>query len=246
MNKNPTDTDLIERYLLGKLTDAEIRNFDVRLRDDREFARKYRLITTFPEMMSDTGRLEYEKKLAEAAVPVVKKKPARIRIRRYYIWTGASFIACAAIVLLFIFRGSHNLQKNIVREDKTVHKADVVTVPVVQLKDTSKVLPPKQEQEKRESVETTAVSVQKAIELISPAGGMKISRNETIVFNWKQKTDSFTRFYIISIPHDQVVYWRGVRPGIREYKVPASYLYPGEYYWYVGTKEDKRTFTVIE
>ena len=67
-----------------------------------------------------------------------------------------------------------------------------------------------------------------------------------ILFNWTQKTDSFTRFYIISELHDQVMFWRGIKPGIREYKVPGNYLFPGKYYWYIGTKEEKHTFIINE
>src|ERR1035437_5189151 len=46
MNDDPVDNELIERYLLGKLTDAEVRSFKIRLGADREFARKFRLIST--------------------------------------------------------------------------------------------------------------------------------------------------------------------------------------------------------
>ena len=242
---SPTDIDLIERYLLGKMTDADIRSFEARLGNDRELARKFRLITTFPEMMSDTGRLEYEKKLVEAAEPVVKKKPFRVQRRRYFIWAAVSFTVIIAIALLLIFKESDQQKTNIVREENVVRKENIVKDTAAPVKDTPAVTP-QLRPVKKEIREVAGNKGQKAIELLTPADGMKFSRKEVIMFNWTQKTDSFTRFYIISIPHDQVLYWRCVRPGIREYKVPGSYLFPGVYYWYVGRKEDKRTFIISE
>ncbi len=246
MSNELNDTDLIEQYLLGKLSDAEIRNVEARLRNDREFARKYRLITTFPEMMSSQGRLEYEKKLAEATVPVKKKKPFRFQRPRHFKWAVLGSILVIAVALFFFFMRSNNKYENVVRKENVVHEAPIVKAPVFPLNDTTAGLQQHQEQEKKESQEVTGGAMQKAIELTTPSVDAKFSSNETIIFNWKQKTDSFTRFYIFSELHDQVVYWRGIKPGIREHKLPASYLYPGTYYWYVGTKADKRTFTISE
>jgi hypothetical protein len=100
--------------------------------------------------------------------------------------------------------------------------------------------------ERKEIAESGGNAVQKTISLLSPADGMTVPRKEVILFNWTQKTDSFTRFYIFSELNGQVVLWRGITPGKREYKVPGLYLLPGKYYWYVGSKEEMHTFTVIE
>ena len=235
---SPTDNDLIEKRILGKLTDEEIRSFETRLGDDREFARKYRLIKTFPEMMSKQGRLEYEKKLADAAVPVVKKKFFPIRKIEYLVWGTVLVIACITIILLFILTGKNHRMDIAVRED-TIAKTAVTTgkvEPVVK----------QQQQEKREIREVSDKAGQETIVLLNPPDGMKFSRKDTILFSWTQKTDTFTRFYIYSEIHDQVVFWRGIKPGIREYKVSGRYLYPGKFYWYVGAKETKHTFLVTE
>lgn len=86
----------------------------------------------------------------------------------------------------------------------------------------------------------------KPIELEAPADSMIFNRNGEILFRWKQKTDSFTNFYIISEISNLRVWWRGIRPGIRELKIPAINFKPGKFYWYVGTKEVKRTLVITE
>jgi len=247
MSTDPSDNDLIERRILGKLTEAEIRSFDARVADDREFRRKYRLITTFPEMMSNEAKLELEeRKLAAAraaAPPVVEKKPLRLPKARILVWGGVSLIAVTGIVLFFIFRNTDKGDENTSVGENVVHDTNLVKPAVVPVKDTTTV---KQETVQQHPREVKPVSGQKAIALIDPAEGLNISRKETIVFKWEMKTDSFTRFYIFSQKSNQVVFWRGVRLGVREYKVPGNYFYPGKYTWYVGTKEDKRTFVISE
>jgi hypothetical protein len=240
-----TDPELIELYLLGKMTDQETRSFETRLDDDRELRRKLRLIRTFPEMMSERGRMEYEKNLAQATAKVVRKKNFRYPNRRYLVWAAVVlFLAGAAVAIFFIFKGNGHKDENGIQNENVIPKTNIQTesAPV---KDTAGTKPQLQPEKKITSV-VTLDAEQKAIELLKPADGMKFTRKDIILFDWIQKTDSFTRFYIVSELHDQVVFWRGIRLGIREYKVPGDYLYPGVYYWYVGTKDEKRTFIVTE
>jgi hypothetical protein len=239
------DNDLIERYILGKLSGEEIRGFEARLGDDREFARKFRLLKTFPEMMSEPARREYEKILAETATPVVKKKTFLFLKPLYLIWIGISFIVLIGIAFIFIFVGKEHKKENVVREAKDVPKENVIK-PAVPVKDTLAATPAVRQPERKETRELTGGKGQKAIELLNPANGTKFSRKEAILFSWTQKTDTFTRFYIFSELNGQVMFWRGIKPGIREYKVPGNYLFPGKYYWYVGIKNEKRTFIINE
>jgi len=253
MSVDPIDNDLIERYLLGKLTDAEIRSFKVRLDDDREFARKFRLFSMFPEMMSEPARIEYEKKLAEVATPVVRKKQKRLFKPKYFIGAAVLIIIATGILLLLKFTGTGNRTQEVVKEVKSVQEPIVFKTPVAPAKDTQTIKVQKDTQtvkmtqpEKKEIPEVKKGAVQKAIELFNPAEGMTFSRKDMIRFKWTQKTDSFTRFYIYSVLNDHVILWRGIPPGIREYKVPGNTLNPGKFYWYVGTKEKKRSFIVSE
>lgn len=248
MSNVPSDNDLIEGYLLGKLTDAEIRSFHDRLGVDREFARKFRLLKTFPEMMSHTARIDYEKKLAEAAKPLTKKRSFRFLKSRYILWGTISCIIFIGIVLLFIFLRQDHKTGNIVPKENNIRKADIVRPEVAHVRDTQVVWQPQRQQKENKVTreEITRETVQKAIELLSPSEGMKFSGKEMILFTWKQKTDTFTRFYIVSEFHEKVVFWRGIRPGIREYKIPAGSLYPGKYYWYIGTKKEMHSFLISE
>jgi hypothetical protein len=247
MSINPGDNDLIEGYILGKLNDAEKQSFESRLRVDREFARKFRLLKTFPEMMSTQGRLEFEKKLAEATSPVLKKKSIRFKNPPNLVWAAILCTVLIGTVLLFILMKQDHKTEKVVPKGNESGRTDIVKSETVPVKDTLVIIQPQKRQpENKEIREVPEKSVQKAVELINPAGGMKFSRKEMILFKWKQKTDTFTRFYIISESSDHVVLWRGINPGTREYKVPGNSLYPGNYYWYVGSKQEKRSFTVSD
>jgi hypothetical protein len=245
MSVDPIDNDLIEKYLLGKLNDAEIRSFKSRLENDREFARKFRLISTFPELMSQPARLEYEKKLAETSAPVLRKRSYRFLKFRYLVWAVVITFIVTGILLLIMFIGTGNQKQNVVREKTVVPGPKVINAVKAPVKDTQAVIAPLPT-ERKEIREETDGNSKKAIQLLTPAEGMTFSRKEMIQFNWNQKTDSFTHFYIYSELNDHVVLWRGIRPGTREYKVPGNTLYPGKFYWYVGTTDNKRSFIVNE
>jgi len=239
------DLDLIEKYLLGKMNEPEIRNFELRLEDDRELRRKLRLIRSFPEMMSEAGRTEYENNQSRATEKPVKKKKSFRYPKRIYL-AGASVAAIILIaILLFVYTGTDSENDTVVKEKNGTTSETPVSAITTARKDTvvgSSVQTPV----KKEILDVPVQEEQKTIELLKPAEGMKFSKKDILLFNWAQKTDTFTRFYIVSELHDQVVFWRGIRPGIREYKVPGDYLFPGTYYWFVGTKSVKRTFIVTE
>ena len=247
MSHAPTDNDLIERYLLGKLTGEESRTFQVRLEKDREFARKFRLISTFPEMMSESGRMEFENKQAEIIAGVVKTNSLRLRNRRYITWAIISVISLIGAAFFFIFSTTVHREEQSLHKENIAGKEHIVKAVITPVRDT---LPRKtkqlQSKEENEKSETGSGSIRKAIGLVSPADGMNFSRKEMIIFNWTMKTDSFTRFYIYSETHDKLMLWRGIKPGIREYKIPGNYLYPGKFYWFVGKKEQKRSFVINE
>ena len=245
MNNIPCDNDLIEKYVLGKLTPTEIRDFEIRLEEDREFARKFRLIKMFPEMMSAQGKLEYDKIIADAAVPIEKKNTPPFISRKLIIWLSVSAVLLIVVVLLFIFLGKNQKNGNVVGEKKAQDNSTIAKPKVTPVKDTTKVVPIQQPEAKATPASPAGTS-KKPIELITPANGMSFSRTETILFTWTQKIDTFTRFYIVSQSTNQVAYWRGVRLGVRELKVPCNYFYPGKYYWYVANKDEQRTFTINE
>jgi hypothetical protein len=197
MSNIPCDNDLIERFMLGKLTPTEIQDFEIRLDEDREFARKFRLIKMFPEMMSKEGKLEYDRILTESSAPIEHKKTAHSLKSRYIIWFSVSALILIIVVLLFIFLGSNQKKENVAGEEKVQNDTTIVKPKATPVKDTTKVVPV-QQPEPKATPATAAGTSQKPIELITPADGMSFSRTETILFTWTQKIDTFTRFYIVS------------------------------------------------
>jgi hypothetical protein len=250
MSYDPIDNELIERYMLGKLSEAEIRSFEERRENDREFRRKCTLIKTFPEMMSEQARHEYEKNRIEEEAKIIVEKPKRLPKRSYLIWAGIILILLIFGVILFMVKGTDNQSANTGQQVQPAVPETKIVQPVIRNNDTVKAkdtsaIKPVQQPDKKETV-LSSLSSTKPISLLNPTDGLNVTKKEMITFNWIQKTDSFTRFYIVSESHNQVVYWRGVRLGVREYKVPANYFFPGKYYWYVGSKAEKRSFIVSE
>ncbi|MCX6287241.1 MAG: hypothetical protein NTY96_09005 [Bacteroidetes bacterium] len=228
MNTDQADIDLIERHLSGQLTHAEAVDFEERLGEDHEFARKLRLRKAFPSLFNAAG----DDIIAQAVVEVpevrIKKKKVYLLKPRHFVW--AIIVLLAGILFYFLFiRISRPMQKT--REKKPV--ARVVEKAVAKTQQPEKAGSPEQ-----------AISLHKSIVLESPADGMGVNRAEDIVFRWKQSTDSFTNFYLFSEASNKLAWWRGIRPGIRELTIPANKLNTGRFYWYVGTKESKRILII--
>ncbi|MDP4281991.1 MAG: hypothetical protein Q8867_07545 [Bacteroidota bacterium] len=229
------DNELIERYLLGKLNDAEIRDFKLRLEEDREFARKYRLIKTFPEMMSESGRKELERIQADTQA----KASNNISILKKYKKEFAVILVIAAVVVIAIAIYSVLINRPLKKEEPVAESTPVA----VQKAEAQ----PKKDTVKKASPQTvTPQPTSDAIQLLTPANGAAFSRSNQLMFTWKMKTDTFTRFYIISEDTRKIAFWRGIKPGIRQFSVPGNTLYPGKYTWYVGTKNPSRTITINE
>ena len=226
MDEAPNDIDLIERYLLGKLSGEEVRMVEERLEEDHEFARKCRLIRTFPSMMSEQGRIEYEKQTATQPQNKVEKSSFRFPKAGYPVWAAIAIFVIGIIAFFFFFKSTrHDRQMT---EGENPAMAD--TLKKSEIREPGKQTNPP-------DVDNPAGAVPEAIELLNPADGMTLSRKEEILFNWKQETDSFSNLYIFSELNDKLILWRGIKPGIREYRVPALGFYPGKFYWFVGTKK---------
>ncbi|MGA3012841.1 MAG: hypothetical protein ABSD71_02275 [Bacteroidales bacterium] len=249
MSINPADNALIEKFLLGQLSDPEIDDFNCRLNCDREFARKFRLIKTFPEMMSEAGKIEMDRKLNEAVERVLAEKASHSQKKKRLLWIGGgvAVLGVILIILLLVYRQS----KQPVEPEQTNMTAPpekVVTqaVPAIKKDTATPISKPVNTEEKIVKVLPAEISTPKITAAISPSGGTTYSRKGTIVFKWTQKCDTFTRLCIYSETNGKLMLWRGVTPGLQEYKIPGSYLLPGKFFWYVRSKEDKHSFTVVE
>lgn len=249
MSIDPADNALIEKYLLGKLTKTEIAEFHARVDDDREFARKFRLIKMFPEMMSEPSRLEMEKKLKETADRVIADKASRFPRKKILTLTG-SVVVVTGVILLILFiivklshRPAQPEQANIKTPPEKV-EMPVVTPP--KKDSTVKASQPVKTEVKEIQKTPVEETSQKITGTVTPTGGVACSRKDLIIFRWTQKCDTFTRLYIYSETNGKLMLWRGITPGTQQYKIPGNYLYPGKFYWYVRSKEEKHSFAVVE
>jgi hypothetical protein len=236
MSVDQQDKDLIERYLLGKLTDSETRQFNEKVEKDHEFARKQRLISMFPEMMSPQGKKEYDEKMAALVESTAKPVKIHLPTPRNIIWISTALVLAVLVTFLLV-----NLMRHKDSPAGEIPKSS-------RSADTIKAVPPlpKEPETKQEQpVITTQVKAREdAIELVRPSDASIFYRSDEIVFQWIQPVDTFTRIYIYSATTDKLILWRGIRPGIRELRVPGKTFYPGSFYWYVGRNDTRQTFTV--
>jgi hypothetical protein len=236
MSEDSKDNELIERYLLGKLSTTEVRALKERIDDDREFRRKVRLISTFPEMMSPEAKKEYdamnapsEEQKSEPEKSFSFPKPTRT------FWV-ITLCVCAAAIVVGYFTLFYTPREPVKKPVQPVLKEEVKPV----------VPQPKKEEKKVDSavIVKPVEPTKEAIELVRPTDGTVFSRTDEIVFQWIQATDTFTRLYVHSVTSDKLILWRGIRPGIREFRLPGTTFYPGTFYWFVGRYDTRRTFTV--
>lgn len=229
METDQSDIDLIERYIHGKLTPAEVDVFEHRLGEDREFARKYRLRKTFPEMMREAIETEPEKTGIEIPAFPVERHFSFHKKNRYLFPGAIGIIIIGTLFYFMVMRrgGDPEMMKQIPSDEAKVIQQE-------------------------ERSESTAESIRvdstrrKPVELNSPDDGVTFSRKDEILFTWELETDTFTNLYVFSESGHKLFWWRGIKPGIRENRVPARNFVPGKFYWYVGSKEVKRTFIIEE
>ena len=229
MSTDQADIDLIEQYLNGKLKGTGLRDFEFRLDDDRELARKLRLRKTFPSLFKAEGTDAIVMSTAEVPEPAIKKGKRNFINARVIVW-GAIIIVLAGAFSYFILIG----------QDQPLLKAE--TRPHSPVKATPEVS--KAQLPVSRTRPEPAITVHQPVELDTPPDNKVFSRKEEILFRWKQETDSFTNFYIFSEDNRKLAWWRGIRPGIREYKVAARNFKPGKFYWYVGTKKNRRSIII--
>ncbi|MEI8226013.1 MAG: hypothetical protein WCG82_08800, partial [Bacteroidota bacterium] len=222
----------IERYINGKLTNDDVYNFENRLYEDREFARKYRIRKAFPEMMKEARNDSSEKIVTETPDPDIEGRYSDLKKPNYLVWGALGAIIIGVVIFLIVPKTNQPYEESTTLSNGSVN--DSLTKPTLKQSDIIT---------ERQAIDIT---MRKPVELNSPDDGVTFSRKDEIVFNWELETDTFNYLYIFSEINNKLVWWRGIKPGIRENKVAAINFLPGRFYWYVGNKDVKRTFIIEE
>jgi hypothetical protein len=249
MSIDQKDIELIEKYLNGNMNEAERFAFEARLYEDREFARKCRLMKTFPTLMGENASEEKEKQEPEEYRWEFNTKPASRISARLFFLLFLFVMAAAAVLFYYSFRPGHTSEKVVTvsqvpaKSTETPEKGSVASPEMKPALSPEKGPAPSAVQEKTTPVEEVAEA---PYTLLSPADREVVNRQGEILFRWKQQPDSITHIYISAESIGKVVWWRAVKPGIREFRIPAISFRPGRYYWYVGVKESERSFIVSE
>jgi len=102
MSTGDTDIELIERFISDKLTQTELEDFETRLEEDHEFARKFRLRKTFPSLFKAEGQDEIAMSVTATPAEKPKKKKAHslktgiwFWVEQFYSWRWPWFISCS-------------------------------------------------------------------------------------------------------------------------------------------------------
>ncbi len=230
MSQKNSNLERIESYLNGRMTPAEMRDFEYELEDDRELARKFRLRQSFPSIFHAEGEDEITISITDSPEQNSGRKKGHPNIA-YFVW-AALLLVFAGLAMVFLFRTNNGNGKEVRVKDSPAT-------------DTSREMVIRQKPETRVQPEKT-MAVPLPVELLSPADSLVVSRGEELIFRWKMQNDTFTNFYIISEAGHKLAWWRGIRPGISEYKVEARNFRPGRFYWYVGDKKVRRTLIIKE
>lgn len=245
MGSETEDIELIERYLEGKLDHQELRDFNRRLDEDREFARKVRIRQTFPTLVTEPA----DNRSLTPDTGTNSQAPASGT--RKFIRIILSIIGALLVVVLtgFIFlfsskkipnNPSESLRQLWEKSEPSLTGRDSV------LKNPAVAQPFVPEPRTSDTARPTSLYRTNAIELVVPEHEQTFSRNEAILFQWEQSTDSSTNFYIVSVSGKKIYYWKGIKPGIHEYLLPARTFIPGRYDWFVGTRANKRSFIITD
>lgn len=236
MDQDATDLALIERKLQGLLSTNEEMDFEDRLVADHEFARKYRLRQSFPSLFHADGP-DVIGQHADAPLAPAPGNPSS--------HTGRKLIVALLLVVLagfLIYTGWRLLGSG---GDKPAQQPPpakkAIIAPAI---DSIADKPDQKVQENSSTALAPPDSFSAPILLDAPGENIAFSRSDEIHFRWQMETDSFTNFYILKVPDGKMVWWRGIRPGIREYILPPVKLSTGEYYWYVGQKKYGRKLQI--
>lgn len=261
MESDKSDLDLIERYLNGSLSAHEIDLVERRIEDDREFARKLRLRKTFPHVMKP-GEVDKENQ------PGLQDFSWEfdLKSRRNIHWKGIlllTLLVIPAILFTYFYVTDPPEAADEPKEVSIAPAHDPVTaLPVantsepsgnIQTSQTNQPSQPSQTSQTSQPSQTSQTQIDNTINasgepfiLVSPNDGALIDRTGEISFRWQQIPDSITHIYIIAESTQNVIWWRAVRTGIREFNVPASHFRAGKYRWYVGMKKTMRSFSISE
>ena len=268
MNTDQADIELIEQFINGKLNHDELVDFETRLEEDHEFARKFRLRKAFPSLFNASGNdliVQDVKESVEEELPEIRAEEYQPKSfkPRCIIWPALVIVLTIALVWFFFIRPKPAVNKT-TDQTNTPAKTTLTLKPATPVQPAAQVKIPEQSPVnvpppgQATASQTTALAkpqpeprkpettVPKAIELLAPDDNMVVTRGEDLVFKWKMATDSFTNFYIIAESTNKLAWWRGIKPGIRELTVPAINFKSGKFYWYVGRREYKRSLIVME
>jgi hypothetical protein len=248
INQKDDDITLIERHLSGRMSQEELVEFEDRLEQDHEFARKFRLRKSFPSLFNAEG----EDMITEA---VQKLKDEQLRERKDHAKKGlvvllATGILALGILAVLFITGTFRAEKNTGSQETVTQSPETPAAvkPAPARQEPPPATPPEQTEQTEQPAANTpdAVTPGKIVLLENPENGKIFRRGEEINFQWKMDADTFTRICVISDPGERIIWWRGIIPGIQEYKVDANTFRPGKFQWYIGTKEVKRTFVITE
>jgi hypothetical protein len=232
--KTMDTNELIEKYILNKMTPSERKGFEVRLKNDGSLAKELALNRKVIE-----GIRQYAKE--ESMIASFRErydKEQQEKVRKFVI------VRIAATVLLLVAAGwlvVHLVSQKLPEKSVTVKENKPIKVQALNKPDTvginKKLLAENKlgsfrELKRFETLANQEYRSEDAVNVISPKKARKLAPNENIIFNWQSVTNQLS--LVIFDNQGIEIFRKKVSP-------PFNYkenLPEGLYYWQLENEED--------
>ena len=230
MNIDPKDIDLIERYLDGSLDTGERYFFEKRMTEDPEFEKLFKTGEAVRDILAPAAEYGKTCKLVRDATAGSKHRLFHFIKPSYLAWAAVAVILIGTAIGYLVLK--HQGKEQALPGSGISKQGDTITIA------------PGDKQPAKATKETLITKDGGIITLEEPKDGIAFKETAVITFRWKYKADSITHLYILSAITDKMVMKTEIKPKAEEYTLEAQKLIPGRYYWFIGSKEIKRFFTI--
>ncbi|TSA29451.1 MAG: hypothetical protein D4R67_01955 [Bacteroidetes bacterium] len=228
-NHNP-DLDLIERYLEGNLDEEESNAFRKQMQDDPELTELVKLRKELPDHWKRAGQYQQVRQEVRGSLQVPAHRGV-FQLNRT-VWTiAASVIILLGTALLVILTNPSGPGGGQMAEE-----TDSLLLPSVERADDKALL---------EEVNPEGSGDMNHVELIGPEQNATFREGDPIVFNWETNRKGSIELTIFEVTSGRIILARTVDPSSHADTLQPQTLEPGRYFWYLGDKSQKRSFTVI-
>ncbi|NQV02983.1 MAG: hypothetical protein HQ542_10075 [Bacteroidia bacterium] len=229
---NHHDVYLIGRFLEGRLDKPALTEFHKRMQEDPEFAAQVELQRKLPEYWRQAERYQQVSSEVRRSLQATAQRGV-FRLNRLVYAIAASIIVVVGLALVFILTNQSGVGTDQMAED-----SDTLFIPTVEQVDHKATI-----EEVMPGKEPASLPL---VELIRPVQNATFMADESIVFEWIHGDTISMDLKIFEVASGKFVYTRTVEAFLSTDTLQVNSLQPGRYFWYLGDKSKKRSFTILK